>query len=87
MNKIIAVKANDDHSLDLKFSDGKAKRFEVTPYLEFGIFQELKDLNYFKRVRLALNTIQWPNDQDFSPDTLYLEGKDVDDFATQQNAA
>ncbi len=87
MNKIIAVKANDDHSLDLKFSDGKVKRFEVTPYLEFGIFQELKDLNYFKRVRLALNTVQWPNDQDFSPDTLYLEGKDVDGFATQQNAA
>lgn len=74
MNKVIAVRANDDFSLNLKFDDGSVKRFDVSPYLNRGIFTELKDLNYFKQVTLAFGTVQWPKEQDISPDTLYLEG-------------
>ena len=74
MNKVIAVTANDDYSLDLKFNDGSVKRFDAKPYLDYEIFRELKDLNYFKRVKLAFGTVQWPHEQDISPDTLYLEG-------------
>jgi hypothetical protein len=33
----------------------------------------LKDPNYFKQVRLAFGTVQWPHEQDISPETLYLE--------------
>jgi hypothetical protein len=73
MHKVIAVKANDDFSLDLKFDDGSARKFDVKPYLEYGIFKELKDKNYFKRVKVALGTVQWPNEQDISPETLFLE--------------
>jgi hypothetical protein len=74
MNKVIAVTANDDFSLDLKFSDGSAKRFDAKPYLDYEFFSELKDPNYFKQVRLAFGTVQWPHEQDISPETLYLEG-------------
>jgi hypothetical protein len=74
MEKVIAVSANDDYSLDLKFSDGSLKRFDVRPYLERGIFTELKSLDYFKHVRIAFGTVQWPHEQDFAPETLYLEG-------------
>ena len=73
MNKVIAVRANDDFSLDLKFDDGSVKRFDVKAYLGYEVFRELKDLNYFKKVRVAFHTVQWPNEQDISPDTLYLE--------------
>jgi hypothetical protein len=81
MNKVIAVRANDDFSLDLKFDDGSVKRFDVTPYFNHGIFTELKDLNYFKQVTLAFGTVQWPKEQDISPETLYLEGVVVDGSA------
>lgn len=74
MNKVIAVKANDDSSLDLKFNDGSIKRFDIKPYLDYPVFHELKDPAYFKQVRLAFGTVQWPNEQDISPETLYLEG-------------
>jgi hypothetical protein len=74
MNKITAVTANDDFSLDLQFNDGSVKRFNVKPYLDFEVFRELKDLNYFKQVDVAFGTVQWPNEQDISPETLYLEG-------------
>jgi len=73
MRKVVAVRANDDFSLDLKFDDGSVRRFDVTPYLEYGIFKELKDKNYFERVKVAFGTVQWPNEQDISPETLYLE--------------
>ena len=74
MNKITSVTANDDFSLDLQFNDGSVKRFDVKPYLDYEVFSELKDLNYFKQVDLAFGTVQWPNEQDISPETLYLEG-------------
>jgi hypothetical protein len=74
VNKVIAVKANYDFSLDLKFNDGSIKRFDVKPYLDYAVFHELKDPAYFKQVRLAFGTVQWPNEQDISPETLYLEG-------------
>jgi len=77
MNKITVVTANDDFSLDLKFSDGSLKRFDTKPYLDYEVFRELKDLNYFKQVDIAFGTVQWPNEQDISPETLYIEGVPV----------
>jgi len=74
MNKITAVTTNDDFSLDLQFNDGIVKRFDVKPYLDYEVFRELRDLNYFKQVNLAFGTVQWPNEQDISPETLYIEG-------------
>jgi len=82
MNKVIAVSANRDFSLDLKFSDGSLKRFDVTPYLDRGIFTELKNLDYFKQARVAFGTVQWPNEQDIAPETLYLDGIAKDETNT-----
>ncbi|HEY3027636.1 MAG TPA: DUF2442 domain-containing protein [Pyrinomonadaceae bacterium] len=74
MNRVVAVTANNDFSLDLEFNDGSVKRFDAKPYLDYEVFRELKDLDYFKQVRIAFGTVQWPHEQDFSPETLYLEG-------------
>ena len=74
MIKVVEVSANDDFSLDLKFADGAAKRFNAKPYLEYEVFRELKDLSYFKQVSIAFGTVQWPHEQDISPETLYVEG-------------
>lgn len=74
MIKVISVKPNDDYTLDLRFSDGSVKRFDVKPYLKYEVFKELENLDYFKQVKLAFGTVQWPNEQDIAPDTLFLEG-------------
>ncbi|MCA1600554.1 MAG: DUF2442 domain-containing protein [Acidobacteria bacterium] len=73
MKKVIAVTANDDFSLDLEFNDGSVKRFHVKPYLAYEVFRELTNLDYFKQVRIAFSSVQWPHGQDISPETLYLE--------------
>ncbi|HEX5885301.1 MAG TPA: DUF2442 domain-containing protein [Pyrinomonadaceae bacterium] len=46
----------------------------MKPYLKYEVFQELKDLAYFKQVALAFGTVQWPHEQDIAPDTLFVEG-------------
>ena len=80
MKKVVTVKANEDFSLDLKFDDNSLRRFDARPYLDFGVFNELKDIGYFKQVRIAYGTVQWPHEQDFSPDTLYIESRPIENF-------
>ena len=78
MHKVLSVVANNDHTLDLRFDDGSVRRFDVKPYLKYGIFKELKDQSYFKKVGVAFGTVQWPNEQDISPETLYLESSVIE---------
>jgi hypothetical protein len=66
--------AIEDFKLHIQFENGEKKVFDVSPYLDKGIFTELKDQNYFKQVRIAFGSIVWPHEQDFSKDTLYLLG-------------
>ena len=75
MKKVVSAIANEDYTLDLEFSDGARKRFDVKPYLDKEIFTELKNLIYFKNIKIAFGTVQWKNEQDFAPETLYLESK------------
>lgn len=74
MNKVVSVTANGDFSLDLEFEDGSSRRFDVRPYLDYEFFTELKNPDYFKQVSVAFGTVQWPHEQDISPETLFLEG-------------
>lgn len=80
MKKVVLVKANEDFSLDLKFNDNTVRRFDARPYLDFGVFNELKDIGYFKQVSIAYGTVQWPHEQDFSPDTLYIESRPIENL-------
>lgn len=69
----------EDYKIYITFENGEEKLFDVSPYLETGIFQELKDLKMFHTVKPVLGSVQWENGQDFCPDTLYLEGKPVEE--------
>ena len=77
MRKVIKAKAENDFSLILEFNDGSVKRFDAKPYLDYEVFKPLKDLNYFKRTKIAFGTVQWTDKQDISPETLYLEGEEI----------
>ena len=72
MNKVAAVKPLSNYELLLTFSNHEVRRFDVKPYLDKGIFTELKDETYFQQVSLCFDSIAWKNGEDFSPETLYL---------------
>ena len=75
--EVIQAQALDNYKLKIKFSNNEIKEFDVSPYLEKGIFSELKNPSYFNQVRVAFGAVEWPNEQDFSKDTLYLLGSNA----------
>lgn len=77
MVKVTSVKPLDGYELELTFSTGEVRLFDVKPYLERGVFNELKDPAYFRAVRLAFGSIAWPHEQDFGPESLYVESRAV----------
>jgi hypothetical protein len=73
--RVKKVYPNQDYTLKLIFDNNEEKIFDVKPYLDKGIFTELKDLRFFNSVKPFLGSIQWKNGQDFCPDTLYLQSR------------
>ena len=73
--RVLNVKPCHDYTLHITFNNGEEKSFDVKPYLELGLFKELKDVGVFNSVKPFLGSIQWANGLDVCPDTLYLEGK------------
>ena len=67
----------DNYRLRLFFTNGEQGIYDCTGLLNFGVFQELQDQNYFKRVNVDHGTVVWPNEQDICPDTLYLDAEKV----------
>ena len=77
MLKVVKVDAKDDYTLFVELSNGFSGSFDVKPYLEKGVFKELKDINYFKQVKPFFCGISWPNEQDLSADTIAYELKNL----------
>ena len=73
--RITSVTPEQNYTLRLVFTNGEQKQFDVKPYLEKGIFGELKDASMFNTVKPYLGSIQWENGLDFCPDTLYEESE------------
>lgn len=62
------------HKLYVKFKNDRAKLFDMKPYLNKGVFKELKNESYLNKVRIISGGIEWPHEQDLSADTLYYRG-------------
>ena len=73
MVQVTFVKAEKDHRLFVRLSNGRSGYFDVSPYLEKGIFKQLRDSSYFRQVKIAFGGVAWPNQQDFSADTIEFE--------------
>jgi len=76
--RVISVEAVKEHILKLSFENNEIKLFDASPFLDKGIFKELQDYNYFKQASVVFGSVEWPHEQDFSNDTLYLLGITLD---------
>ncbi len=64
---------SSNYSLTLTFDNGEIRVFDVRPYLDKGIFKELKKETVFNSVKPFLGSIQWSNEADLCPDMLYAD--------------
>jgi hypothetical protein len=77
--RVVKVLPEKDYMLRLKFANGEVKRFDMKPYLDFPVFQPLKNEALFKQARVFLDTVQWPNQADLCPDTFYMDSVPVEE--------
>ena len=71
------VKVMDNYKLILTFENNETRLFDMTPYLELGVFKTLKDENLFRTVKVSFDTIEWSNGADIDPETLYEDSNSL----------
>ena len=71
MESVIKVAPRENFQLELWFDDGAHKLFDVSPYLDKGVFQRLKEGGLFKAAYASGGTVCWPGGLDIAPATLY----------------
>ncbi|MEI7595047.1 MAG: DUF2442 domain-containing protein [Bacteroidota bacterium] len=68
---VIDLKPLPNYNLSLTFENGENRIFDLNPYLNIGIFKELTNQQIFNTVKVSFDTIEWANEADLDPETLY----------------
>lgn len=68
---VIRVFPADNYVLLLQFDNGQTGELDMTPYLDFGVFNKLKNKDNFNQVKIAFDTIEWPCGVDLDPEFVY----------------
>ncbi|WP_414040088.1 DUF2442 domain-containing protein [Acidithiobacillus sp. M4-SHS-6] len=71
MESVVRVLPRDNFTLELWFDTGDHRLFDMTPYLDKGVFTRLKNLAEFKRAYVGFDTVCWPDNLDLAPETLF----------------
>jgi hypothetical protein len=67
----------------IEFNNGEQGMYDCTHLLDFGVFRELKDKNYFNKAKAWDGTVVWPHKQDICPDTVYIDSVKNDEKGAQ----
>ncbi len=67
------VKPLPDYRIYVEIEDGRKGVFDLKPYLDHGVFRELRDEHYFNQVGILFGAVTWPHEQDVAPETLLAE--------------
>ncbi|MDR3296654.1 MAG: DUF2442 domain-containing protein [Prevotellaceae bacterium] len=71
--RVVGVTPENNYMLLLQFANGEVRHFDVKPYLDKGIFRDLKDPAMFNSARPDGLSVEWANEAAICPDTLYVE--------------
>ena len=68
---VMKVTPAEDYLLSIDFDTGEQGTLDMKPYLDFGVFQRLKNRSSFERVRVVFDTIGWDTGVDLDPEFVY----------------
>jgi len=71
--RVTEVTPNDNYELLLTFNNGEKRKFDARRLLDMSVFAPLKNIAFFKSVKVEFGTVVWPQDIDYCPDTLYVQ--------------
>lgn len=83
MRFVVDARYVGGYRLRIEFNDGTARIVDLEDYLDGEVFEPLRDVERFRRVRVdtELDTIVWDNGADLSPDFLFEIGQPVTESA------
>ena len=64
--RIITVEAKDNYILTLEIDNGEKGTFSMQPYLQYPVFQPLKDVIFFKTAHATMGFVSRNDDIDIS---------------------
>ncbi len=70
---VTKVVPDDNYVLHIEFDNDESGLLDMKPYLDFGVFQRLKDWNAFQCVRVAFDTVEWDVGVDLDPEFIYAK--------------
>ncbi len=82
--RVKSVQPLDDYRLRLTFIDGAVKIFDVKPFLDRGLFAQLRDESLFRSVHVNLGAVEWANGADICPEMMYEAGETVSEPESAQ---
>ena len=56
------------------FNNGEAKTVDLQNELNGSVYEPLRQLDYFKKISVKYNTVEWENGADYAPEYLYSIG-------------
>ena len=65
------------YRLMLVFHNDEVKEFDLTSYLHYPIYADLRDEAFCCNVKVIAGTVAWGDEIDFDPDRLYEESKSL----------
>lgn len=71
------VKPLDGYKLLLMFENDEERIFDMNPFLDKGVFRDLKDSDMFNTVHVSFDTVEWGNGADLCPELLYKDSHSV----------
>jgi hypothetical protein len=69
------VKYESPYKLIVTFLNNEIKEFSFSSYLNYPVYEPLKDESLCHKVKVVNGTVAWNDEIDFDPDRLYLESK------------
>jgi hypothetical protein len=68
---VTEVAPSEEYRLLISFENGERGILDMQPFLDFGVFRDLKELEVFRQVRVSFDTIEWPGGIDLDPEFVY----------------
>ena len=68
---VIEARVTGALEFSVRFADGLAGRVVLRPSHLFGVFERLRDPDFFARLAVTEGFVSWPDEIDLAPDAMY----------------
>lgn len=69
--RIHSVKPLDNYILEITYQSKEIKHYDMKKNLNQSFYKNLNNIAYFKMVKSADTTVEWPDGEDIDPNELY----------------